>query len=281
MSTLLFVLLTELSICSYNVENLLFQPTDGRYYRKLDAIAKVIVDVGQWDYPAVVGIQEVDRDSCMMGLCYRLRNLHYRYIHYDSPDHRGIDVAMLYDSLQFVPLVHYPIPVYLDSVSTTRDILYVKGCLAADSTDCYHLFVCHFPSQLGGAAASEWKRDRAVSTLQRAIDSIKNSDEMAQIIVMGDMNSVPKDNINGLTNLSRIRHSRSEGTHKYHGVWTLLDQFYVSPQLVERADCSIYRAEFLLEDDERYLGEKPRRTNILYHWQNGYSDHLPILLRLK
>lgn len=276
--TFLFILLTEFSVCSYNVENLLYQPTDGRYYRKLDAIAKVITDVNGWDNPALVGIMEVDRDSCLIGLCHRLRNLHYHYVHYDSPDRRGIDVGLLYDSTQVKVLRHRPIQVYLDSVTTTRDILYI---LTQWQNEFFHVFVCHLPSQLGGAGSSQWKRDKAFAILQYQVDSILAQDPKSQVVIMGDMNANPQDNIVGMTNLSLRTFSRHDGTHKYRGIWSLLDQFYVSSSLLPRSTCSIYLAPFLLEDDEKYLGSKPRRTNSAYHWQDGYSDHLPTLLKIR
>ena len=144
-----------------------------------------------------------------------------------------------------------------------------------------HFFVCHLPSRRGGAAESEWKRDQAKRVLQSAIDSILTTDKNAQIIVMGDMNGAPKDDLNGLKNpMAKVNANAVHGTHKYHGRWTYLDQFYLSPALDSLSQTSVFAPDWLLEPDEKYMGLQPKRTYDGFHYRNGYSDHLPIVLRI-
>ena len=116
--------------------------------------------------------------------------------------------------------------------------------------------------------------------LQHTVDSVLTIDAQARILVMGDMNSAPQEDIRGLNNRMMQYVSRGEGTHKHQGRWTCLDQFYTSPALDSVSEVTIYDAEWIQEPDEKHLGLKPKRTYNGYQYQNGYSDHLPIVLLL-
>ena len=171
-----------------------------------------------------------------------------------------------------------------EGVVFTRDILYV--CVRVDKRDTLHLFVCHLPSQRGGAAESEWKRTAVKEILQRSIDSVYALHPAAKIIVMGDMNSEPKEDLDGLRNRMVVESQKSKveshGTHKYQGRWSCLDQFYTSPALDSLSRAEIYNAAWIQEPDEKYLDLKPKRTYNGFRYQkDGFSDHLPILLKLK
>lgn len=245
-----------------------------RYYRKEENIARVLTSMGEWSGVDIVGLQEIENAAVVKRLCYTMRRNEYDFVHYESPDPRGIDVALIYKKSR------------VDTIRTrklsceerelkTRDILYV--CAQVDKQDTLHLFVCHLPSQRGGKAESEWKRKAAKEVLQTAIDSVFALHSDAKIIVMGDMNSEPKNDLKGLVN--RMIEERY-GTHKYQGRWTCLDQFYTSTNLQKISAVTIYDAEWIQEPDEKYLGLKPKRTYNGFHYQNGYSDHLPIQLIL-
>lgn len=285
-------------IVSYNVENLfdcardsvyddsdfteegLHHWTPSRYYIKREHIARTIVNIGGWDGVAVVGLCEVENEQCLKDLCRQnLRNLPYSYVHYDSPDTRGIDVAMLYRTDQFTVEQSYLIPVPVtEDERPTRDILYVEGTMP--DGEVLHLFVCHLPSQLGGAA-SVALRERAKQTLREHIDSVLQADTGAKIVVMGDMNSAPKQDLPQMTNLMLSKQQQGEGTYKYRGEWSCIDQFYVSAALVDTAMASIFDAPWLMTKDEGYTGYKPLRTFNGYQYQrDGCSDHLPIYLDL-
>ena len=318
----------DLRVVSYNVENL-FHPKhdtvcidsttfiekddyewtpDGerrwsytRYYRKVENIARVLTNIGEWDGVDIVGLQEVENALCLKRLCYTLRPGEYDFVHYESPDPRGIDVALIYKKSRVDTIATRAIrvkPTPNPSLKgrgdelITRDILYVCAKIKAKSEgvkangDTIHFFVCHLPSQRGGAAESEWKRTAVKEILQRSIDSVYALHSAAKIIVMGDMNSEPKEDLDGLRNRMVVESQKSKveshGTHKYQGRWSCLDQFYTSPALDSLSRAEIYNAAWIQEPDEKYLDLKPKRTYNGFRYQkDGFSDHLPILLKLK
>jgi hypothetical protein len=97
---------------------------------------------------------------------------------------------------------------------------------------------------------------------------------------MGDMNTDPADDITGMRNLMLPLQQSGQGTHKYQGLWSCLDQFYLSSSLAEQAHAHIFAPEWLLEEDSKYLDKQPKRTYKGYRYHDGYSDHLPIVLRI-
>ena len=304
-----------LRVVSYNVENLFHPKHDSvmadstwiekddrewtpegerrwsftRYNRKVENIARVLTHIGEWDGVDIAGLQEVENAQCLRKLCYTLRRGEYDFVHYESQDTRGIDVALIYkksrvDTIRTRNLT--PTLSQGEGELVTRDILYV--CARVDKKDTLHLFVCHLPSQRGGAAESEWKRTVVKKVLQGAVDSVYALYPKAKIIVMGDMNSEPKEDLKGLKNrmttslIPSPKREKSYGTHKYHGRWNCLDQFYTSPALDSLSTVKIYDAEWVQEPDEKYLGLRPKRTFNGYRYQkDGFSDHLPIVLMIK
>lgn len=288
--------MSALRIVSYNVENLFDCERDSlhddseyteqgarhwtcsRYYRKREQIARTIVNIGQWDGVDLVGLCEVENAHCLEDLCRQnLNALLYSFVHFDSPDTRGIDVALLYRTDRFHILSASPLRVpTTDNERPTRDILYTCGVTSAGDT--LHLFVCHLPSRLGGAASTALRR-RAKQVLATHVDSLLHADNRARIIVMGDMNSAPEDDLSPLTNLMLAHDRAGRGTYKYQGEWSCIDQFYVSPALAESVQTRIYDAPWLLTTDEPHTGYKPLRTYNGYIYQSdGCSDHLPIIL---
>lgn len=283
----------DLCVVSYNVENLFHPKHDtvagiekddlewtpegerrwsySRYYRKVENIARVLTNIGEWPGVDIVGLQEVENVLCVKRLCTTLRRGEYDFVHYESPDRRGIDVALLYKKARIDTIATRAIRV---SELMTRDILYV--CARVDKRDTMHVFVCHLPSQRGGKAESEWKRQAAKQVLQQAVDSVYGTNPNAKIVVMGDMNSGDL-RIRGLED----ERMKGEGTHKYQGKWTFLDHFYVSPSIDSISEARIYDAEWIQETDEKYMGLKPKRTYNGFRYQNGFSDHLPIVLTIK
>ena len=303
-----------LRIVSYNVENL-FHPkhdsvmidsvwvekddwewtTEGerrwiytRYYRKVENIARVLTNIGEWDGIDIAGLQEVENALCVKRLCRTLRSGEYDFVHYESPDPRGIDVALVYKKTRIDTIRTRNLTPTLSTREeklVTRDILYV--CAQVDKKDTLHLFVCHLPSQRGGAAETEWKRTAVKKVLQGAVDSVLAIEPQAKIVIMGDFNGKPKEDLRGLRNRMvtspdpSSRGEKSYGTHKYHGRWSCLDQFYTSPALDSLSTVRIYDAEWVQEPDEKYLGLRPKRTfNGFRYQKDGFSDHLPIVLMI-
>lgn len=284
-------------VVSYNTENLFHPANDSidgqaqndtewtlegerrwsftRYNKKIENIARVITNIGQWSGVDIIGLQEIENAECLRRLCQVMRRDEYDLVHYESPDPRGIDVALLYKKERIDTICSKAIPMPFP----TRDILYVSA--QVDKRDTLHLFICHLPSQLGGKAESEWKRIAAKEVLQKNVDSILLYSPNAHIIVMGDMNTAPTQDIKGLTNKMISLQIDNQGTHKHQGQWTCLDQFYCSTPVDSISEISIYNAEWIMENDNKYLGLKPKRTYIGFRYQNGFSDHLPIVMDIK
>ena len=288
-------------IMSYNVENLFdtidnpltaddeFVPQSDRhwdtyrYWHKMQKLSEVIVNVGEWYHAAIVGLIEVEDSTCLRDLCRRsaLRTLGYRYIHYESQDVRGIDVAMLYDPNQFRPLVHYPLVIDFGyETRPTRDLLYVKGLMP--NNDTLHLMVCHAPSQLGGTDAKQ-KRRFVLNRINQFADSLLTIDPMARIVLMGDFNDNPKrvsPYIPTLQNMMELPidsliafPNMAKGTYVYQELWSLLDQFFVSQSLSDVVKAQIYNPDWLIKNG------KPHRTYTFIRYdRTGFSDHLPIYL---
>ncbi len=286
----------EVTIMSYNVENF-FHPSvdslnpdrdftpDGprrwsyvRFSRKTEQLARVIASATPDSYPDFVALNEVESDSCLIRLCRKMPHYPYRFIHFDSPDKRGIDVALFYDSTRCRPLNARPVQVVLPQ-TTTRDLLYASFLL--DESDTIHIIACHLPSQLGGYKASQSKRDIAKALIRQLADSVLHVSLAARIIVCGDMNMPPKDDLLPLRNLMLTTQKPLPATHKYRGIWTCLDQFYVSEPLFDHAAARVFDARWLQEEDRRYLDLRPKRTFVGFRYsRDGFSDHLPILLTI-
>lgn len=267
-----------------------------RYWRKLDGIGRAILSCGEtnndYNIPDLVALCEVENDSVMRDLTKRslLRNARYEYIMTDSPDERGIDVALLYHEFSFAPISHSSIRVKpIEGMAPTRDILYVCGRIITDDT--LHIFVLHAPSRRNGERASRRHRLAVASHLCMAIDSIKSANNSANIIVAGDFNAYANDTSialickRGLCNVTANARGRNgaKATYRYKGKWGSLDHILLSPNLCKLHYMSnINDAKFLIENDETYGGIKPKRTYNGYRYcKGGISDHLPLVTRLK
>jgi hypothetical protein len=278
-----------------------------KFYNKLNNIAKVIIAAGEWQPPAIVGLCEIENRYVLNQLVYEtlLKKSGYAIIHQESPDWRGIDVAMLYRKEVFSPDTFFTIPVHFpfDPESKTRDILYVKGRL--DGTDTLHIFVNHWPSRYGGYLETKPKRAFAAGLLRHKVDSLCGIRPESKMVILGDFNDNPSDESmlqllqaeNGadhnrcqLVNLMSIyEQDHAVGTLKYRENWDVFDQVIVSSNLlngetglkVKAGRALIYQPGFLLEKDERFLGEKPFRTYHGFEYQGGFSDHLPVYIDLE
>jgi hypothetical protein len=177
--------------------------------------------------------------------------------------------------------------------------------MAKIQEDTLHFFVNHWPSRYGGEYNSQHKRALAARVLRKSIDSIYQEHPRPKMIIMGDFNDEPTDKSiqenlqtvypgtetpGEIINLSYPETlADTSGTLKYHGQWFVFDQFMVSDYLLETdqgysckpENLSVFRAGFLLEDDDKGYGKKPYRTYIGYRYNGGFSDHLPVVLDLK
>lgn len=291
-----------LRIMEWNVENLFdtqadpihddreFLPdgshhwTRSRYWKKLDEVGKTILATGDsLGLPAIVGLCEVENDTVLTHLTQRslLRNAGYRYIMTDSPDHRGVDVALLYHPILF-QLLHYHsvrIPSREHHLNPTRDLLYASGL--TPSGDTLHVILCHLPSKTGGVKNANRHRRLAAQTIRLTTDSILTRSPQARIIVMGDFNATPRESIFRLLTpplqetlpTSRRELNRPVGTYFFQGLWSYLDHILVTPSVLHSSQAHEVRLPFLLDADGH-----PFRTFRGPTYSGGISDHLPLIL---
>ena len=268
-----------------------------KFQAKANAFAKALfwVEGETGRLPDIVGLAEVENAFVLKQVLTKtaLRKTDYRYVHYDSPDRRGIDVALLYRSSVLELVDSKSCHLYVaDTLMDTRDILLcvfrrvipgLTGNLPDDSP--FAVLVNHHPSKYGGAAESEPRRRIAVERLRALADSLAAAG-IDRILACGDFNDTPANPVFRLLEPALVPmhmdlYRRGFGTIKYDGKWDLIDHFYVSPALSSRARMCILRIPFLLTRDTVHSGEKPLRTYQGPRNVGGVSDHLPILLDVK
>jgi len=288
--------------------------TWGKFRIKLNHLAKTIITAGGWDTVAFIGMCEGENRYVLNKLIYEtpLRTYGYRIIHHDSPDARGVDVAALYNPQKMKVLgyryytVHFP----GDSTIRTREILVVKALVFG--ADTLHFIVNHWPSRRGGQEESSGRRNYVAAMVRGIVDSlliengkltIENECRTPNIIIMGDFNDEPSDaslritlgaalretDTSYLYNLMALKELKwTEGTIRYRGRWSTFDQFIVTPALLNGSgglltsgkDVTICRFPFLLQEDPTWFGETLSRTYAGPRFLGGFSDHLPVLIRI-
>ncbi len=278
--------------------------TRSRYVDKIKKIAQVIERIGDGEWPLVVGLIEVENRRVLEDLIHKtsLAEVDYGIVHQDSPDRRGIDVALLYRK-EIMTLVHQEfLRVNFPKASKifTRDILYAKTVVG---TDTLYFFVAHFPSMWGGEKQSEWKRETVAAVLRQKVDSIFAVNKYADIVIMGDFNGKANTSAQKVLKTQssdkKIRHgelyntsyyllNKSYGSYRYKGRWETIDHIIVSGSLIRGQNgmkcdrrMSIYNADFLLEEDKTYFGFKPLRTYSGPRYMGGFSDHLPVYINVQ
>jgi len=306
------------TIAFYNIENLFdvyddtsthdadFLPTSDkkwtlkRYKKKLRKIGFAISNIGEKEtrkHPAIIGLAEVENASVLEDLISskHLEKLSYDYIHYDSKDERGIDVALLYDKTVF-KLTHsevFSIELFRDSGDRdyTRDILLVSGELDGDFI---HIIVNHWSSRREGEKETEHKRMTASDKVGSIITSLREKDQNAKILVIGDFNDDPSSpsikqlvDTQGLFNPMETLRSYSRGTSNHRRQWNLFDQILFTTNFFEReaqnlcfVDANIFDEDFLKLYEGKYKGT-PYRTYVGEKYKGGYSDHFPVYITLK
>ncbi len=279
-----------------------------RYINKRNNMFRTIMAVGEWQAPSLVGLCEVENEVVISDLIYHtpLKNSNYSFVHYHSPDFRGIDVALIYrkDHLRLISSRPIPVSDPNNKSFRTRDILYADFII--NELDTVHVYVNHWPSRFGGVLASIPRRMLAARTLRQDVDSLMAVKPHAKVIIMGDFNDTPEDDsiIKGLRAFPPESISASDdlihlftdpkklghiGTLKFQHMWQIFDHIIISQHLY-RADsgisykpgsATIFAADFLLTEDKRYLGKKLFRTYVGPRYVGGYSDHLPVFIDLE
>lgn len=307
----------RLKVGFWNVENL-FDPEDNpeknddeftpegsrhwtrhRQYEKLVNLSKVLLAAGEGNPPSVIGLAEVENDSCLARWTRHtpLRNWRYKYLITDSQDARGINVALLYQPMDFRLIGWEAVRIAMpQGIRPTRDLLHAWGRLV--SGDTLDVVVCHLPSRLGGSKQSQPGRKAAHVRMRQLMDSICQVRQSPKLLVMGDMNDYPttkafrqdfKDYEDLMLPLQKHlkSHPQALGSHKYDGEWGFLDHFLTLPSMTDTIGqrVSVTGAHpcvlpFMLTDDVSHLGKRPLRSYYGYQYEGGYSDHLPIFLDL-
>jgi len=301
------------TIAFYNLENLFdfeddpnthdndFLPrsekkwTPKRYKNKLRKLGFAISNIGKKEtgkHPAIVGLAEVENAKAIEDLIAskHLEAINYGYVHYDSIDERGIDVALLYDSDAFEVEHSESFRVHLtrDDGETdyTRDILLVSGLLDGEQI---HVIANHWSSRREGAKETEHKRFAAADKVIEIINDLNIKYSNPKIVVIGDFNDDPAstsikrmvDSL-GLFNPMEVLHTYSRGTTTYNYQWNLFDQilfstnfFEATPDTLSFDKANIFDDDFLKLLKGRYKG-KPFRTYVGPKYKGGYSDHFPV-----
>ena len=301
------------TVAFYNLENLFditddkhtndtdFLPTSvkkwtpKRYDNKLRKLSFAISNIGRHEtgkHPAIVGLAEVENASVIEDLISskHLKDCHYGYVHYDSLDERGIDVALLYDTNAFKVMTSdtFTIQLFDDDGSPdyTRDILLVSGLLDGEAI---HVIVNHWSSRREGEKETEHKRIASSDKVGEIISMLRDDHPDAKIMVIGDFNDDPSSNSikrlvegSNLYNPMETLRSYNRGTTSYNRQWNLFDQILMSTNFFESttnefefSTANIFDEDFLKLFDGKYKGT-PFRTYVGKKYKGGYSDHFPV-----
>ncbi len=313
------------SVGFYNFENL-FDTTDSpitndteftpkgsnrytfeRYQTKLTNLSKVVSELGteySEDGLAILGVSEIENRSVLEDFVRQksIRKRNYQIVHYESPDRRGIDVALLYNPKYF-QLEHslvYPMHSITGSdTSFTRDILHVIGFLNGERT---HVLVNHWPSRSGGEKRTIHKRIAAADKCREVYDSLRREDPNVKVLVMGDLNDNPvspsvKDHLRTRGKISQVQpyemynpmwipFRKGTGSNAWRDTWSLFDQIILSYGYTQCGDegycfykSKIYNPRYLRQSRGKYAGY-PFRTYSGGQFVGGYSDHFPVFVYL-
>lgn len=277
---------------------------ESRYRVKLANMASVIEQLGSYNGPDIVGLAEVENRRVLEDLVATaaLAPRKYKIVHFESPDPRGIDVALLYKADRFMLNEQKAVPVTLpDTTLGTRDLLLVKGELNGLPIS---FIVNHWPSRRGGSPKSEARRMAVADQARQLVNAELATDPQARVLLMGDFNDTPRDSsiasrqhLNATFDSKNVRPGqlynpfydyqiRGRGTIYYKGKGDVFDQMMLSPGLAgnvglhyQGGSANIYAPPRLQSQEEKYVGE-PLRTYAGRKYLGGFSDHFPVYLTL-
>jgi hypothetical protein len=276
------------------------------YWEKQDHLSDVISQLGSDltpDGPAILGVAEIENRTVLEDFVKnpRLAKRRYQIVHFDSPDDRGVDVALLYNPKYFKVTNAKPVRSDLTALGgrDTRDILLVSGVFDGDPL---HVMVNHWPSRRGGEETTRPFRDKCAAICKALADSILQVDPTAKIIVMGDLNDDPVNNSvlevlgakqktkqvapGGFYNPWIDFYKKGIGTMAYRDAWSLFDQIILSYNFLPEKQSGyrfyqarVFNRPFLLQKSGNFKGY-PYRTYVGSQYMGGYSDHLPTCVYL-
>lgn len=274
------------------------QWNDARYEDKLNNLVKVINYMNNGCGPDILAMEEVENINVVKRLIYKMRDRDYIVVHRNSPDRRGIDVALLYDrnifSINSVAALHVELP----NGNPTRDILHVV-LIYKKNKEKVHLYVNHWPSRIGGKEKSNINRVTAANVLKRSLDTLQQTSPGSNVIIIGDLNDEPnnesietvlgakdfecvKQPKNIFLNLAYKKYKSEEGSYLYGGKFDMLDQIIISSTFFDgnkfEYECnsfSVIKPEFIVsKDGKRKGGAIPTYEGAKYI--GGFSDHFPV-----
>jgi Endonuclease/Exonuclease/phosphatase family len=305
----------------YNVENLFdlendatindedFLPTGSylwnaeKYKEKMSHIGRVISELGTEKTPdgvAILGVSEVENRKVLEDLVKepQIASRNYQIVHYDSPDERGIDVALLYNPKYFKVSASKSLPVLIygedKQRNFTRDVLLVSGVFDGEPI---HVMVNHWPSRSGGEKVSDPWRVAAAAVCKKACDSLLKADPKAKFVIMGDLNDDPVNN--SVKEVLRAKKEKEEvrkgdtfnpfynlykkglGTLAYRDAWSLFDQIILSPAWIQPEvggyqyfQANVHGPNYMRQQSGQFKGY-PFRAYVGATYVGGYSDHFP------
>lgn len=278
------------------------------YWNKVEKLASVIAQLGtdvSPDGPAILGVAEIENDTVLNDLIHHplIKARNYKFVHYDSKDARGVDVALLYNPKYFTPTESKALFVALPSGSKdsyyTRDVLWVKGNFDGEPI---HVLVNHWPSRVGGEERSAPGRAAAAAVCKAQMAKIAQTEPNAKFVIMGDLNDDPVSpsitkvlnakgriedvNPGGIFNPWTSLYKKGIGTLGYQDAWSLFDQIMISYPWLSKDQNGyffykqyIFNKEFLVENIGKFKGY-PMRTWDGLTYRGGYSDHFPTYLMM-
>jgi predicted extracellular nuclease len=311
--------ITDFYVANWNVENLFdtvddpskndewFTPeseinwTERKLHNKMVNLARVIKYMNEENGPDILGVEEVENQKLLIDLVEKyIKNSNYKIAYSESPDARGIDNALIYNSAKFGIESVNPIKIEFDEPKSSRDILFVQ-LVIHQTKEVINVFVNHWPSRREGLKESEKFRINAAETLNNQIQELKREDPKANIIILGDFNDLPSNlsiskylgaaklvcdstnsNHSFLYNLAYEEFQKGNGTYKYKEHWNMLDQIIISQSLIDDQNLDykcgsfeIIKPEFVLQNSGKYAGTSlPTYGGRKY--LGGYSDHFAI-----
>lgn len=310
----------------YNLENLFdtidgpnndaeFLPNGANHYTgevyidKLGKLSDVLSQIGTDASPdglSLFGVAEVENKNVLVDLIAteKLKDRHYEIVHYDSPDERGIDVALIYNPKYLTVTASENLFVDLSTPKEpvghkTRDVLFVTGKYDGEPI---YIFVNHWPSRRGGEEASAPGRKKAAKVCRDKMNEIQRKDPNAKIVVMGDLNDDPTNEsvakiIGATGDIENLRKGqmynpwtelfeKGIGTLAYNDAWSLFDQIIISEPFISKKqkgffyrEADIFNKPFMSQQSGRYKGY-PKRTYDFSNYAGGYSDHFPTYIIL-
>jgi len=279
------------------------------YWDKIDKLGKVLSQIGKEkakNSPTLIGVVEIENDTVLKDLVAGkfLKDKRYEFVHYESPDKRGIDVGLLYQPRYFKPVHHksYELKIFDTEGKRifTRDQLLVSGYLDGEMI---HVIVNHWPSKRGGTRSIPF-REKAAALNLKIMKEIREKEPNAKIITMGDFNDDPietgfkkiiktkrkkkKVKVNDIYNPFEDMFARGFNTAGYRDNIHLFDQILISSQLLTNSKdfstykmlkAGIYNPKYLINSKGRYKGY-PFRSFSYGTYTGGYSDHFPVYMYL-